>query len=107
MLIFNIKNNYNLQNKVGRIEYIDSLRGFTIILVVFSHVSLYLFGSSCPSNEVFLLFRMPLFFFISGYMAYSEKFTSSLIKKRIKKRLLYQLLPTISCFLLYINDNAN
>lgn len=65
----------------GGIEYIDSLRGLTIILVVFSHVSLFLLGSNCPSNDVFLLFRMPLFFFISGYMAYSANFTSSLMKK--------------------------
>lgn len=55
-----------------RIEWIDALRGFTMILVVFSHVELFTFELDPPLfvNEVFISFRMPLFFFISGFIGY-------------------------------------
>lgn len=76
-----------------------------MFLVVFGHVFLYTFGISSGSfvNSLFLTFRMPLFFFISGFIAYKstgywsvENWKSSLIKKaRI------QLIPTITFFILY------
>ena len=55
-----------------RIGWIDALRGFTMILVVFSHVELFTFELDPPLfvNEVFISFRMPLFFFISGFIGY-------------------------------------
>lgn len=52
-----------------RIEYIDAMRGFTMLLVVYSHILL--FGYSdllirdneiLSFNRFFLTFRMPLFF---------------------------------------------
>lgn len=53
-----------------RIEYIDALRGFTMILVVFSHVEMTSLGFETPTflNSMFMSFRMPLFFFISGFI---------------------------------------
>lgn len=56
-----------------RIEYIDALRGFTMILVVFHHVLLF----SLDIHDAFIdrvikSFFMPLFFFISGLMGYKE-----------------------------------
>lgn len=45
-----------------RIEYLDAMRGFCMILVVYSHLG----NTNTPDlfcNNVFLTFRMPLFFF--------------------------------------------
>lgn len=53
--IFNTK-------KQNRIEYIDAMRGFTMILVVFSHVCTLTFVTESVTNNIFILFRMPLFF---------------------------------------------
>lgn len=52
-----------------RINYIDALRGFTMILVVVGHVigrSLGLGGYDSVISSIILTFRMPMFFFISG-----------------------------------------
>ena len=53
-----------------RLDYIDKLRGFAIILVVLGH--LYLpntkEGNLHPMAEMIYSFHMPLFFFISGYL---------------------------------------
>lgn len=84
-----------------RLEYLDCLRGLTMILVVYSHIIILLFNTESLSNNVFLRFRMPLFFFISGYFAYAS-YTKSLLFRRVKNRLLQQLLPTIVIFALYV-----
>ena len=60
-----------LQQPTKRIEYIDALRGFTMILVVFSHVEWFSFDlRSSFINDLFISFRMPLFFWVSGFIAY-------------------------------------
>ena len=52
-----------------RIEYIDTMRGFTMILVVFAHVCHFCLGDSRMGyNAVFILFRLPCFFMISGWL---------------------------------------
>lgn len=56
-----------------RIKYIDALRGFTMILVVFAHIEAFsMFGMQHTTflGSIFQSFRMPLFFFISGYIAF-------------------------------------
>ena len=57
-----------------RLEYVDAMRGITMIMVVFSHVITWCYGeleSSINSfNSFFILFRMPLFFFVSGFVLY-------------------------------------
>lgn len=59
---------------MNRIQYLDCMRGFTMILVVYSH--LVIFGYQVDGrnlmNGVFLLFIMPLFFWVSGYLAYTS-----------------------------------
>lgn len=60
-----------------RIEYIDAMRGFTMILVVLSHVSSFGLGlagaSDVTSYHAFLgQFRMPLFFFVSGFVLFKS-----------------------------------
>ena len=52
-----------------RIGYIDAMRGFTMILVVYSHVCNFCLGNrSLAFNDVLFLFRLPCFFFISGWL---------------------------------------
>ena len=82
-----------------RINYIDGVRGFTMLLVIYSHICLLGIHSTPPRlsyiNNIFLIFRMPLFFFISGFFVYSSTYTSGLLKQRSKNRLLRQLYPTL------------
>ena len=84
-----------------RIEYIDALRGFTMILVVFAHVQTFSFDiqpNSTLLSSLFLSFRMPLFFFISGYFAYRKENAESAIKiffNNIVKKFRILILPTL------------
>lgn len=87
-----------------RIEYIDALRGFTMILVVFYHISLLSFGTdSTFCNKLFLSFRMPLFFFISGFIGYKANivWNRQIWWIMCKKKLSIQLLPTLIFGLIY------
>ncbi len=87
-----------------RIEYIDALRGFTMILVVFYHVSLMSFHTdSSFVNQLFMSFRMPLFFFISGFIGYKANvvWNRQTWWTMSKKKILIQLLPTFVFGLLY------
>ena len=63
-------------NKRPRLEWLDAMRGFTMILVVAYHVSTDGFAQNIKHSSAlsfFVLFRMPLFFFVSGFLAYSSK----------------------------------
>ena len=81
-----------------RIEYIDAMRGFTMILVVFSHVcSMCLGDKSMGYNDVFYLFRMPCFFFISGWLFDPLKDTFSSVAKH---KFMVQIIPTVIFLLL-------
>ena len=56
-----------------RLEWLDAMRGFTMILVVAYHVAEFGFVESekiSASLPFLVLFRMPLFFFVSGFLAY-------------------------------------
>lgn len=94
-----------------RLTYIDCLRGFGMILVVYQHIlviGLPEIGSSWL-NDIIITFRMPLFFFISGYVSYKHNILNwGIIKKTIYKKLRGQLLPTIfifsTCILIYDLD---
>ncbi|MCQ2142560.1 MAG: acyltransferase family protein [Bacteroidales bacterium] len=83
-----------------RIEYIDALRGFTMILVVFAHVEtfgFFHFSYSSFIGQLFQSFRMPLFFFISGYIAYKagKIWDGKALGEGMLKKLKVQLVPTI------------
>lgn len=58
-----------------RIEYIDALRGFAILLVVFGHIHLRGYEMvSGPSYvlSMIVICNMPLFFFLSGFVSFKE-----------------------------------
>jgi fucose 4-O-acetylase-like acetyltransferase len=92
--------------KKPRLEWLDALRGFTMILVVANHVSRvgfeqnWKFSSSLP---FLLLFRMPLFFFISGFLAYktAQVWNASTFKQLVTKKVKVQIIPTVIFFFLY------
>lgn len=95
----------NSTQPTKRIEYIDALRGMTMILVVFSHVEMTTFEITTPTfiNSLFMSFRMPLFFFISGFIGYKANIEWNLHTwwTMSKKKLLIQLIPTFVFGLIY------
>ncbi len=81
------------------------MRGFTMILVVMFHVSTISFGqvdNESASVPFLILFRMPLFFFVSGFLAYKANFEwnaksyVTILWKKVK----IQILPTVVFFIL-------
>lgn len=82
--------------------WIDCLRGFTMLLVVLSHVE-----SSLGIETVFshwcTAFRMPLFFFITGYFAWSSRPLRGLsgMKNVIVRRFVMVVWPTLIFFPIY------
>ena len=86
-----------------RIEYIDAMRGLTMILVVFSHICNYCLGDKWMGyNDVFFLFRLPCFFFISGWLfAQPERQWNSVsISSTIRHKFRVQIIPTFIFLLL-------
>lgn len=56
-------------NEPKRIEYIDAMRGFTMMLVVYSHIHQFsIHAEGLSFNHLLILIRMPLFFFLSGFL---------------------------------------
>lgn len=55
-----------------RIQWVDAMRGFSMILVVLGHVqgALGLASYDSTLSVILLTFRMPLFFFVSGYFSF-------------------------------------
>lgn len=94
--------------KKQRLEWLDAMRGFTMILVVMYHVTLLSFGQKdgeSASTPFLVLVIMPLFFFVSGYLAYKANFEwntknyVSILCKKVK----ILILPTIVFFMLMCN----
>lgn len=91
----------------SRMEWIDAMRGFTMLLVVAYHVSINGYMET-PKSSVYLssfvLFRMPLFFFISGFFSYSAKvmWNARTLGTLVLKKTRVQLLPTIIFFSLFV-----
>lgn len=94
-----------MENIKQRIRYIDALRGFTMILVVWGHVMLNmgLGGYNTILGSIFLTFRMPMFFFISGYIAYKglERWNLSFYKQMMRKKAFVQIVPALIFFTLF------
>lgn len=92
-----------------RIEYIDALRGFTMILVVSVHIYSMCFMSGNAKeydlsyNNFFGLFRMPLFYFISGFVFYKidRKWDYKVLTKFFSSKIRVQLFSTLFFFFLF------
>ena len=75
-----------------RIGYIDAMRGFTMILVIYSHICTFCLGDSDMAfNNVFFLFRLPCFFFISGWLFQ----VTVPVWPIIRKKFMVQIVPTL------------
>lgn len=82
-----------------RIGYIDAMRGFTMILVVFAHVCHFCLGDSKMGyNAIFILFRLPCFFMLSGWLFEPASRHSFMTVARHKA--MVQLVPTFIFLLL-------
>lgn len=94
------------ESPTKRIEYIDAMRGFTMFLVVLSHCVLFSFNK--PDGNVyaniFSSFRMPLFFFVSGFVFFKTNYewTMGNIKTFLLKKVNVQILSPLLFFLAYI-----
>lgn len=88
-----------------RLEWLDALRGFTMIMVVANHVAGMGFGEEwkhSSSIPFLVLFRMPLFFFVSGFLAYkaSQVWNLRNLGQLVTKKLKVQIIPTLAFFFL-------
>ena len=93
--------------KAPRMEWLYSMPGFTMILVVAFHVGkdgFMLPTEQSASQPLLQLFRMPLFFFISGFLAYrvSEAWSLRRLATLLGKKLRIQVVPTLVFFTLFI-----
>ena len=91
-----------------RLRYIDAMRGLAILLVVFSHVT-NAYVKMPITNASFAgvyymmtMFRMPLFFFVSGFFAFrvAEKWTWPTVCHVMTKKIQAQIVGLcVFCFI--------
>lgn len=81
-----------------RIRYIDAMRGITMALVVYGHiVDFGVCWDLTPLNRLLATMRMPLFFFISGYVGYRAitGYSHGFFARMIWKKAQVQLIPSV------------
>jgi len=71
----------------NRIEYIDLAKGICIILVIFNHIHK-TFDAPYMLADCFKMFRMPLYFFLSGLFFKKYEGLVGFIKRKINKLLI-------------------
>lgn len=106
-------NNTPTLPKKKRLEWLDAMRGFTMILVVAVHVSGATFDIQTKISsvqELITLFRMPLFFFVSGFLSYkaTTEWNCKTLGTSLLKKIRVQLIPTVIflfCFEIYKNHD--
>ncbi|NBH93592.1 acyltransferase [Muribaculaceae bacterium Z1] len=81
--------------------HFDVMKGIAIILVVMGHVMLFSFDINPSEPSKFIYFNMPLFFYISGYLAYKNFYTLHELGKRILQRGIVLLFPYLIFLCLY------
>lgn len=90
-----------------RLEYIDSMRGLAILLVVTGHILLFGFHHSA-SNYLFVFLndqlQLPLFFLISGFFCYkpTETWNGAKIGKTVRDKFVQLIISTLFFMGLYI-----
>lgn len=66
-----------MEDKRKRLEYIDAMRGFAILFIVFGHIPLYCYGIADEQLSSFRaltsLLQLPMFFFVSGFVFNPQK----------------------------------
>ena len=97
-------------NSTQRIGYIDALRGFTMFLVVLNHVAMlcWQITTKSPSFHTYLTqIRMPMFFFISGFVLYKAEveWNGKHIVSFFKKKIPVQLISPFIFFVIFLHIN--
>lgn len=96
----------------SRMPWLDAMRGMTMILVVAYHVAQFGFQENEKTSAALpflMLFRMPLFFFVSGFLAHKARFnwnitnTLSLLWKKMK----IQIIPALIFLSVFIIFKVN
>ena len=91
-----------------RVEWIDTAKGICILLIVFNHA----FGKTAGSAlESLMIFRMPLYFVLSGLFFKSYGNLFNFVKKKVNKLLIPMFLAFIflsipSTFILNIHEGV-
>ena len=89
----------------NRIEYIDALRGLTMLMVVMHHIVTYNYQGIYVFSwgQSFTIVQNPLFFFISGFFLYkdSECWNSRFAVNFLKKKFRVVLIPTLLFLTIY------
>ena len=90
-----------------RLSWLDALRGFTMILVVAYHVAQVTFQETEKTSAALpflVLMRMPLFFFVSGFLAYKASFSWTIPNalRLTWKKLKVQVIPTLVFLCIFV-----
>lgn len=91
-----------MSNTSKRIGYIDALRGLTMILVVFSHIYI---PNDTPANIFLSNVRMPMFFFISGFISFrrEQSWSGSETISRLADKVRTMVIPALFFGLIYVS----
>lgn len=82
---------------MARINYIDRIKGFVMLVVVLAHVYLFSLGMSETLVYKFCAsFEMPLFMFISGFVAYITGISNQAMMEKLRKRFFSYLCPAVA-----------
>lgn len=90
-----------------RLEYIDSMRGLAILLVVTGHILFFGFQHS-DNNYLYAFlnnqFQLPLFFLISGFFCYkpADTWNGAKIGKTVRDKFVQLIIPTLFFMGLYV-----
>ncbi|MBQ0160392.1 MAG: acyltransferase [Bacteroidales bacterium] len=76
-----------MTSQTGRIEYIDLAKGICILLVVVFHLTEY-YGYPCVFNNYGRVFRMPLYYFLSGVFFKTYGGFVEFVKRKTNKLLI-------------------
>lgn len=86
-----------------RLHWVDALKGFGIMLVVFAHYKL-----PIALDTYIFSFHMPLFFFISGFLFNITKYTelaTNFVKGRFKSLIIpYFVFASLTCLFYFLMD---
>lgn len=89
-----------------RSNWVDSLKGMAIVLVVIGHLSTMFSGLVFSGlNQYIYSFHMPLFFFISGYLINFEKYINvekTYLTKRVSSLIIPYFFFSIIAYMFYI-----
>lgn len=96
---------------MNRIQYIDRLKGFTILLVVMGHVSVFSYQTGAETMDRFIgSFHMPLFMFLSGIVTKTPIFSPPIGIGNWLRKICALLLPLCAfgfCFTLYCTGTSS